>query len=68
MENLANTLDAEALAEMQHAYVPYLFARDRIARITEDMKRMKTKHIIIVNDIEKNYGDIEEETQVSGLH
>ena len=65
MQSIADAVNEEALEEMQHAYVPYLFARDRIARITDDMKRMKLRHIIIVNDIEKNYGDIEEETQVS---
>ncbi|KAI0243233.1 hypothetical protein LSAT2_022049 [Lamellibrachia satsuma] len=63
VQSIADAVNEEALEEMQHAYVPYLLARDRIAKITDDMKRMKLRHIIIVNDIEKNYGDIEEETQ-----
>ena len=48
-----------------HAYVPYLYARDCIAKMMEDMKLMKRKHITIVTDIEENYKHIEDETQVN---
>ena len=65
MANLSETVSEEVLTEMQHAYVPYLYARDRIARVTDDMKQMKTRHIVLVNGIETNYRDIERETQVS---
>ena len=47
-----------------HAYIPYTYARDCIAKMMEDMKKMKRKHITIITDIEENYQHIEEETQV----
>ena len=47
-----------------HAYVPYVYARNSIARVVEDMKKMKAKHLSIVDDIEANYRSIEQETQV----
>lgn len=49
---------------LAHAYVPYLYARGCIAKMVEDMKKMKTGHIHIVNGIEANYTAIEDETQV----
>ena len=48
----------------RHAYVPYLYARDCITKVVNDMKNMKTGHIKIVHDIESNYLSIENETQV----
>jgi hypothetical protein len=47
-----------------HAYVPYIYARDCVAKMMEDMKKMKRKHITIITDIEENYQHIEKETQV----
>lgn len=49
----------------QHAYVPYVYARDCIARITNDMTNMKANHVRIVREIETNYHLIEDETQVN---
>ena len=46
-----------------HAYIPYLYARDCIAKMMADMRLMKRKHITIVSDIEENYRHIEDETQ-----
>ena len=51
-----------------HAYVPYVYARDSIAKIMEDMKNMKFYHVHIVHDIEDNYRSIEDETQVCRKH
>lgn len=48
----------------QNAYIPYMYARQCIMRISNDMAEMKTKHIRIVKDIEKHYRAIEDETQV----
>ena len=48
-----------------HAYVPYLYARDLIAKMMDDMKKMKGKHVTIVTDIENNYRSIEDKTQVN---
>ncbi|KAL8610796.1 hypothetical protein ACOMHN_016779 [Nucella lapillus] len=48
----------------QNAYIPYAYARSCIARITGDMTNMKTKHVRIVQDIEKHYRAIEDDTQV----
>ena len=53
---------------LAHAYVPYLSARDCIAKMVEDMKKMKRGHISIVNGIEANYRSIEDETQVCTLY
>ena len=47
-----------------HAYVPYLYARDSIARMMADMRGMKRKHVTIVQEIEQSYRHIEDETQV----
>jgi hypothetical protein len=52
----------------QNAYVPYLIARSAIAKIMDDMKNMKLKHVSIVTDIEGNFRGIEKETQVSETH
>jgi len=56
-----------APAEMNenHAYVPFLYARDSIAKITEDMKKMKGKHVDIIRQIDLNYKNIEDDTQVT---
>ncbi|XP_071110400.1 uncharacterized protein [Haliotis cracherodii] len=47
----------------QHAYIPYLYARNTISRIMDDMTNMKTNHVRIVHDIDKHYRAIEDETQ-----
>ncbi|XP_064607876.1 myosin-10-like [Liolophura sinensis] len=47
----------------QHAYVPYVYARNCVARITNDMTNMKANHVKIVREIETNYHLIEDETQ-----
>ena len=48
----------------QNAYIPYVYARNYVARITGDMTEMKSKHLCIVKDIDKHYRAIEDETQV----
>ncbi|XP_035667060.1 myosin heavy chain, non-muscle-like isoform X4 [Branchiostoma floridae] len=47
----------------QQAYVPYIYAKESIAKVMDDMKRMKGNHIKIVGQIEENYRTIENETQ-----
>ncbi|CAH1253064.1 KIFC3 [Branchiostoma lanceolatum] len=47
----------------QQAYVPYVYAKESIAKVMDDMKRMKGSHIKIVCQIEDNYRTIENETQ-----
>ena len=59
----AATLEREA--KEQHAYIPYLYARDYLAHVVDDMKDMKMNHVRIVHDIETHYKAIEDETQVS---
>jgi len=49
----------------EQAYVPYLFARDTIVRIVNDMHKMKESHIGVISQIELNYKMIEDETQVN---
>ncbi|WAR00396.1 KN14I-like protein [Mya arenaria] len=57
------SVEVEEDSAEKHAYIPYLYARNCIAKITEDMKAMKTNHIIIVENIQEHYSDIETETQ-----
>ncbi|XP_005111503.1 myosin-2 heavy chain [Aplysia californica] len=47
----------------QNAYIPYLYARNCIVQITDDMKAMKHNHIRIVHDIEAHYRSLEGESQ-----
>lgn len=49
----------------EQAYVPYVFARDTVVRIVNDMHKMKDNHVNIINQIELNYRMIEDETQVN---
>ena len=51
-----------------HAYVPYLYVRDLIGKMMDDMRKMKKKHISIVTNIENNYKSIEDKTQVIYRH
>ncbi len=51
---------------LAHAYIPYLYARDCIAKMMEDMRKMKKSHVTIVQSIESSYKDVENETQVIG--
>ncbi|XP_052100281.1 putative protein tag-278 isoform X1 [Mytilus californianus] len=46
-----------------HAYIPYKYARNCIAKIMEDMKNMKVTHVRIVSEIQGEYKQIEDETQ-----
>lgn len=48
----------------EQAYVPYLFARETIIRIVNDMHKMREGHIHVIDQIEMNYKMIEDETQV----
>ena len=49
----------------KNAYIPYLYARKCIAKIMGDMTDMKTTHVRIVCDIQDQYKQIEDETQVA---
>ncbi|XP_071794114.1 uncharacterized protein [Asterias amurensis] len=51
------------LEHEQQAYVPYVYARDCLAKVMDDMKKMKYNHIRIVGQIEDTYKMIEDETQ-----
>ncbi|XP_022099013.1 myosin-9-like [Acanthaster planci] len=51
------------LEHEQQAYVPYVYARDCLAKVMDDMKRMKLNHLRIVGQIEDTYKTIEDETQ-----
>lgn len=50
--------------EIKNAYIPYLYAKKNIIKVIKDMKRMRSNHIHIVADIQKEYKSIEDETQV----
>ncbi|XP_052283631.1 restin homolog isoform X2 [Dreissena polymorpha] len=59
----SNKVEVEEDSPEKHAYVPYLYARNCIAKVMEDMKAMKSSHIIIVENIQEQYSSIETETQ-----
>ena len=56
------------LEHEQQAYVPYVYARDCLAKVMDDMKKMKYNHIRIVGQIEDTYKMIEDETQVTSIN
>lgn len=47
------------------AYVPYIYAKQYVAKVAEDMKKMKNNHIRIVGEIDRAYRTIEDETQAN---
>jgi hypothetical protein len=51
------------LEHEQQAYVPYMYARDCLAKVMDDMKKMKVNHLRIVGQIGDTYKMIEDETQ-----
>ncbi|XP_038044756.1 myosin-10-like [Patiria miniata] len=51
------------LEHEQQAYVPYVYARDCLTKVMDDMKKMKMNHLRIVGQIEDTYKTIEDETQ-----
>ncbi|KAK3604681.1 hypothetical protein CHS0354_009292 [Potamilus streckersoni] len=55
--------DEDEDSPLKHAYIPYLYAKKCIAKIMEDMKSMKSNHIVIVHEIQLQYKEIEKETQ-----
>ena len=57
-------VEADEDSPEKHAYIPYLYARNCIAKIMEDMKQQKSNHIVIVENIQTHYTTIEDETQV----
>ena len=59
------SVEAEEDSPEKHAYIPYLYARNCIAKIMEDMKAQKGNHVLIVENIQTHYRTIEDETQVS---
>lgn len=56
--------EIEETEEIKNAYIPYLYAKKNIIKVIKDMKRMRSNHIHIVADIQKEYKSIEDETQV----
>ena len=61
----ASQKSGEEVEISDHAYIPYKYAHNCIAKIMEDMKNMKVTHVRIVTDIQHQYKVIEDETQVS---
>nr|XP_034326344.1 myosin-11 isoform X3 [Crassostrea gigas] len=55
--------EIEETEEIKNAYIPYLYAKKNIIKVIKDMKRMRSNHIHIVADIQKEYKSIEDETQ-----
>lgn len=56
--------EIEETEEIKNAYIPYLYAKKSITKVIKDMKKMKSNHICIVTDIQREYKSIEDETQV----
>ena len=59
----ASQKSGEEVEISDHAYIPYKYAHNCIAKIMEDMKNMKVTHVRIVTDIQHQYKVIEDETQ-----
>ncbi|XP_062575778.1 myosin-11-like isoform X1 [Saccostrea cucullata] len=55
--------EVEETEEVKNAYIPYLYAKKSITKVIKDMKKMRSNHIRIVTDIQKEYKSIEDETQ-----
>ncbi|XP_056022835.1 uncharacterized protein LOC125649969 isoform X2 [Ostrea edulis] len=55
--------EIEETEEIKNAYIPYLYAKKSITKVIKDMKKMKSNHICIVTDIQREYKSIEDETQ-----
>ena len=62
MRGSSTDLSPPKMKGEEQAYVPYLFARDTVVRIVNDMHKMKDNHVNVVNQIEQNYRLIEDET------
>ena len=60
-------VEADEDSPEKHAYIPYLYARNCIAKIMEDMTQQKSNHIVIVENIQTHYKTIEDETQVRSI-
>eukprot|EP00794_Sanderia_malayensis_P009619 gene9619-10602_t len=60
----SDSLLAPPVASGEHqAYIPFDYAKDCIARVVDNMKRMKSSHVKVVENIQDQYSVIEEHTQ-----
>lgn len=47
----------------QNAYIPYIYAKDCIQRVMDDMKKMKSSHVKVVDQIQDQYKSLEDDIQ-----
>lgn len=47
----------------QNAYIPYIYAKDCIQRVMDDMKKMKSSHVKVIDRIQDQYKVMEDDIQ-----
>lgn len=47
----------------QNAYIPYIYAKECIQRVMDDMKKMKSGHVKVVDNIQEQYKTLEDDIQ-----
>lgn len=47
----------------QNAYIPYIYAKECIQRVMDDMKKMKSNHVKVVDRIQDQYKSVEDDIQ-----
>lgn len=47
----------------QNAYIPYIYAKECIQRVMDDMKKMKSNHVKVIDRIQDQYKSVEDDIQ-----
>ncbi|KAM7449659.1 hypothetical protein ABFA07_002571 [Porites harrisoni] len=47
----------------QNAYIPYIYAKDCIQKVMDDMKKMKSNHVKVIDRIQDQYKSVEDDIQ-----
>lgn len=63
--HFVSILDKQDLREERMMYIPYLYARNMIAKMEDDMSVLKRNHSSIISEVKVVYKDIEKESEVS---
>eukprot|EP00743_Colponemidia_sp_Colp-15_P007120 GILK01007681.1.p1 GENE.GILK01007681.1~~GILK01007681.1.p1 ORF type:complete len:1501 (+),score=449.51 GILK01007681.1:100-4602(+) len=58
-----NVVEAQSVKANEAAFIPAELARQQIRQIVSEMDRMRQSHLEIIDEIERNYQIVEEETQ-----
>lgn len=47
----------------QNAYIPYIYAKECIQKVMDDMKKMKSNHVKVIDRIQGHYKSVEDDVQ-----